>query len=86
LRLISPGGGPIVAPFYRGRPYHPIIFSKLLFPELMKARGDEGGRRILLAYKGLIKEVSFPPGLWFQDLDTPQDYQKLVKTIERNSR
>jgi molybdenum cofactor cytidylyltransferase len=24
-------GGPIVAPFYRGRPCHPIIFSKLLF-------------------------------------------------------
>jgi molybdenum cofactor cytidylyltransferase len=65
--------------------FHPVLFPRELFPELLKISGDEGGRKVLLNHPQKVKKVSFPPGLWCLDLDTPQSYRKLLRKVKEEA-
>ncbi|UCE97302.1 MAG: nucleotidyltransferase family protein [Dehalococcoidia bacterium] len=48
---------PIIAPTFSRVRGHPIMFDKLLIPELMKAKGNIGGRKVLQHHYRELKQV-----------------------------
>ncbi len=68
----------IVRPRYRGRHGHPVIFSRELFDELRHANPAVGAKAVLRAHESAIINVDVDdPGV-IADIDTPEDYAKLV--------
>ncbi|MGG3624787.1 NTP transferase domain-containing protein [Bacillus gobiensis] len=55
----------------------PILFSKECFPFLLKLKGDEGAKKLIL--NGCLGEglsIAHEDPMNFFDIDTPRDYQK----------
>ncbi len=48
----------IVAPSHGGRRMHPLIFDRVLLPELLKVRGNVGGRGVVRRHAGEIRDVT----------------------------
>lgn len=72
------GGGPVVAPRYRGERGNPVLFDRTLFGVLGALEGDRGARDFLKAHPELVTlvDVADPPPL---DVDTPADYDDLLR-------
>ena len=65
---------PVVWPEVTGRRGNPVLFSRDLFPELMRLSGDVGGRPVLEAHVAEAERVPVAdPGILY-DVDTPDDY------------
>lgn len=71
----------IVRPRYVGELGHPILFDTRLFEHFTKIEGDEGGRSIIVNHKEQLKIIDFSECLWGMDVDTPEDYKRVVKYI-----
>ena len=71
-------GGTIVAPVYRGQRGNPVLFAKEVFGELLAIEGDRGARAILATHPGRVRTVAFDDDRPLADIDTPEDYQRLV--------
>lgn len=87
LARFEEGGAAIVQAAYGGRPSHPIVFARQLFPELERVTGDEGGRSVVQRHPAALYRVaiadSAPPG----DVDTLEDFAALVyRWAERSNR
>ncbi len=54
----------------------PALFSRLLFPDLMQLRGDEGARHIIMQHASQLSAVIVPEAAL--DIDSPYDYRKLL--------
>ena len=57
LEVYRMEGAPIVAPSYKGRRLHPVIFDRALLPELLRVKGNVGGREVLYRHEGELREV-----------------------------
>ena len=68
---------PIVACTYSGTTGAPVLFARSLFAELLLLQGREGAKKILQAHPNEIVTVPFGQGSI--DIDTPGDYEKLLK-------
>jgi molybdenum cofactor cytidylyltransferase len=69
---------PIVYPQYRGRQGHPVFWGAGLFDELRALRGDRGARPVLERHLDVALPVPVDdPGVCL-DIDTPDDYARLV--------
>jgi CTP:molybdopterin cytidylyltransferase MocA len=72
-----PGGPPMLRAAYRGRPGHPVLLERALWPAAAGLRGD-GGARVLAARDpaalGLVEVGGDPP----EDVDTPEDHARLL--------
>lgn len=70
-------GSKIVQASFRGKPNHPTLFDRELWPELEAVEGDQGAREILKKHPEMLVRVQFdrdvPP-----DLDTWADYERLT--------
>lgn len=69
-------GKSIVACKYAGTLGVPALFSRALFPELMKLDATTGAKYLIKKYPEQVFCVSFPEGAI--DIDTPQDYEHLI--------
>jgi molybdenum cofactor cytidylyltransferase len=69
---------PIVAPVYAGQRGNPVLFARSIFPELLAIQGDQGARAVLAAHSSHVRLVPFDNPLPLADLDTPEDYQRLL--------
>lgn len=70
----------ILAPFVNQKRINPVIFDRSVFPHLLELQGDAGARSLF---------AQFPPAVmpWNDeragfDIDTPEDYEKLIHTAE----
>lgn len=69
----------IVVPRFRGRRGHPVIFSRLLFSELLNAPLDRGAKPVVHAHRDDTLEIDTDdPGVTI-DIDTPEEYRQFVK-------
>jgi len=67
----------VVAPLVDGQRANPALFDRRTFPDLMALQGDVGGRALFSKYA--ITWVPWhDPGLLL-DVDTPEDYRKLLE-------
>jgi len=65
----------IAVPTHQGRRGHPIIFNIKYKPELLKLKGDIGGREIIKNHPGDVLEVPVDSDSVITDIDTEEDYQ-----------
>jgi molybdenum cofactor cytidylyltransferase len=64
---------------YGGRPGHPVLFDRAVWPEVESVRGDTGARDLLARHPEWVAPVEVggePP----PDLDTPEDYERLLRS------
>jgi len=70
-------GGPIVRATSGGRHGHPVLFAHALFSELRRADPSIGAKAVLRAHEPEIVNVEVAdPGV-VQDVDVPEDYERL---------
>lgn len=72
-------GASIVAPVYAGQRGNPVLFARAVFPELLAIVGDQGARGVLSADPARVRLVAFDDARPLADIDTPEDYQRLVR-------
>jgi molybdenum cofactor cytidylyltransferase len=72
------GGRPIVAPRYSGRRGNPVLFDRTFFDELRALDGDRGARDLIDAQLAQL-EVIEVPDVSPLDVDTPADYDALLR-------
>ena len=67
---------PIIASKYGETIGIPALFSRILFSELMKLKGDRGAKKTIQKYRDRVATLNFPGGEI--DLDTREDYQQFI--------
>jgi molybdenum cofactor cytidylyltransferase len=70
--------GFIVASAYQNTVGAPVLFDQKYFPELLELRGQEGAKKLLNKYKEHIISIPFEGGAI--DIDTPEDYERLLNS------
>jgi molybdenum cofactor cytidylyltransferase len=68
---------PIVAPQVDGQRANPVLFNRDTFPALEQLEGDVGGRKLFSRYP--VQWVTWFDGDVLLDVDTAEDYRRLVK-------
>ncbi|KQM38758.1 NTP transferase domain-containing protein [Chryseobacterium sp. Leaf201] len=71
----SSGKG-IMASHYSGTLGTPVLFSRSYFNDLLQLSGQEGAKKLLVKYRDDVGQVMFEKGS--VDIDTLEDYQKLI--------
>lgn len=71
----------IVAPEYAGQIGAPVLFDRRLFPELLAASGDKGGRDIVRSHPDDVRVVRFDHSLAARDIDTWQEYEEIRRNL-----
>lgn len=68
----------IVASSYADTLGVPVLFGSPYAEKLLNLNGQEGARKLIQQYKDDTASVPFPQGMW--DIDTPEDYKKLINS------
>jgi molybdenum cofactor cytidylyltransferase len=71
----------ICVPAHRGKRGNPTIFSQKFYCQLQQIRGDMGGRKIIQSYPEFVLQIDIDNPLFFFDIDTPDDFNKLTPLI-----
>jgi molybdenum cofactor cytidylyltransferase len=79
LRAFQRRKGEIVVPSFQRKQGHPVIFHRKYEKELLKLRGDTGGRSILLKYPKQVKIIPVRSEGVIKDIDTREEYQKALR-------
>jgi molybdenum cofactor cytidylyltransferase len=69
---------PVVRPVQGGRHGHPVVFDRAVFDELRRADPGIGAKAVVRAHASEIVEVSVDDTGSFTDIDTPEDYERLI--------
>ncbi len=67
----------IVSSDYKNILGPPVFFHRSIFPDLLKLSGNLGAKHLISTYAHKVAVVPFPKGSI--DIDTEEDYQKLLK-------
>ena len=80
-------GAPAVVPAFGGRRGHPVIWDASLFAELesSEAASRHGARAVLHAHAAELAEVAVDDPAVIDDINTPEDYERLVREMNRDS-
>jgi molybdenum cofactor cytidylyltransferase len=68
----------IIVPVHQGRCGHPVLFSKKFCEEVMSCHDGIGLRGLLCSHVKEVFELPVPASGVLEDMDTPQDYERLV--------
>jgi molybdenum cofactor cytidylyltransferase len=71
---------PIVRPASGARHGHPVIFDRSVFDELRAADPSVGAKAVFAAHRDRIVNVEVKDSGAFEDIDTPEDYERLLGT------
>jgi len=79
-------GAPAVVPSFAERRGHPVIWDQALFSELATsaAATRRGARAVLAAHERDLVTVSVDDPAVIDDLNTPEDYERLVRELNRD--
>lgn len=80
-------GGPVVVPTFGERRGHPVLWGSALFEELLtsEAATRHGARAVLQAHAAELTLVAVDDPAVIDDLNTPEDYERLVREINRDA-
>ena len=80
-------GAVVVVPTFGGRRGHPVIWSAALFHELLTsaAAAREGARAVLHRHEKAVAQVVVDDPAVIDDIDTPEDYERLIREINRDA-
>jgi nicotine blue oxidoreductase len=79
-------GAPAVVPSFAERRGHPVIWDQALFSELVTsaAATQHGARAVLAAHERDLVTVSVDDPAVMDDVNTPEDYERLVREVNRD--
>ena len=79
-------GAPAVVPSFAERRGHPVIWDQALFSELATsaAATRHGAQAVLAAHERNLVTVAVDDPAVIDDLNTPEDYERLVREINRD--
>jgi len=80
IEVHAQGRSPIVAPLVQGQRANPVLFDRSTFSDFYDLTGDVGGRKLFSRYP--VNWVPWHDDLPILDIDTPEDYKKLLNSIE----
>ena len=82
----SGGKTPAVVPTFAERRGHPVLWGSALFEELLTsvAATRDGARAVLHAHAPEIAAVAVDDPAVIDDLNTPEDYERLVREVNRD--
>lgn len=69
---------PIVRPADHDRHGHPVIFDRSVFADLRAADPNTGAKAVFAIHRDRIVNVEVTDAGAFVDIDTPEDYQKVL--------
>ena len=69
---------PIVRPAAGDRHGHPVIFDRSIFADLRSADPDTGAKAVFAIHRERIFNVDVKDAGAFEDIDTPEDYRKVL--------
>ncbi len=72
---------PVVRPAKGTRHGHPVIFDRALFDELRHADPAVGARQVVRARLAEVVDVAVDDSGAFDDIDTPDDYARLIGSV-----
>ena len=72
---------PIVRPVDGERHGHPVIFDRSVFGDLRSADQSVGAKAVFGTYRDRIVNVEVKDAGAFEDIDTPDDYERLIKGL-----
>lgn len=75
-------GAPIVRAAHGGRNGHPVLFARAVFGELLADDLPEGARTVIHQHGGEVESVELDTDAVLTDVDTPEDYRRLVSDGE----
>lgn len=78
-------GGPVVAPYFRGRRGNPVLFARESFPHLMRIQGDRGAKAFITKQGWKVVKVPVRDSGVLFDVDSEADYEEALRRL-RNSR
>ena len=67
---------PVLAPMVDGQRANPALFDRRTFPALAELTGEAGGRALFSRFP--VHWVEWHDRSLLQDIDTPEDYQRLI--------
>lgn len=75
----------ILVPIYNGRRGHPVMFSYSYRDEVLNHYDNVGLRGLLHAHTDDVFELAVSTSSVLSDMDYPQDYQREIRSIEKES-
>ena len=69
---------PIVRPAHGNRHGHPVIFDRSIFADLRSADPNTGAKAVFAIHRERIINVDVEDDGAFEDMDTPEDYRKVL--------
>jgi molybdenum cofactor cytidylyltransferase len=77
---------PAVVPSFAERRGHPVLWDRALFQELSRSAvaTRHGPRAVLLAHEAELAMVPVDDPAVIDDLNTPEDYERLVREVNRD--
>ena len=77
---------PAVVPSFADRRGHPVLWDRALFQELSGSpvATRHGARAVLLAHEAELAMVPVDDPAVIDDLNTPEDYERLVREVNRD--
>ncbi|OGO34209.1 MAG: hypothetical protein A2Z16_06290 [Chloroflexi bacterium RBG_16_54_18] len=77
VELHATSFAPLVAPEVQGQRGNPVLFDRQTFPALFALEGDVGGRPLFSRYQAAW--LPWHDSSILMDIDSPEDYQRLVE-------
>ncbi len=74
---------PIVRPAQGDRHGHPVIFDRAVFADLREADLNVGAKAVFVKHRLHVLDVPVDDPGAFEDIDTPEDYERLAAAIRR---
>ncbi len=71
-------GAPVVRAVHAGEHGHPVLFARRVFADLFADPLPEGARSVVRAYAAELEEVEVDAPALLLDVDTPDDYRRLL--------
>ena len=71
---------PIVRPAHGERHGHPVVFDRAVFADLRAADLNVGAKAVFATYAARIVNVDVNDAGAFIDIDTPEEYQRVMRT------
>lgn len=87
LEAYRHGAAPAVLPVFADRRGHPIIWDRALFEELETSEpaSRHGARAVLSAHVTELVTVPVDDPAVIDDLNTPEDYERLIRAVNRDA-
>lgn len=76
IKAFREGKGGIILPSFKGKQGHPVLFHRKYEEELLKLRGDRGGKAVVMKHPEDVYVLSVKSEGVIRDIDTWEAYRK----------